>query len=180
MSIDVSQYKVGVIVSLQECSKSKSSSKLLRACQIDIGEDSHVTIVTSATNVREGSRVAVALAGSTVVLDGEEITVARTSVGGTMSDGMICDSKLLGWTGGSAGVAQVIPDECPLGLPPPKQKPRPLGTSNEGSELNSDTAVKGLFEKKLTKEEKKKIAEERKKARAAKKAAGNDDGDGAI
>jgi tRNA-binding EMAP/Myf-like protein len=177
MSIDVSQYKVGVIVSLQECSKSKNNSKSLRACQIDIGEDAHVTIVTSATNVREGSRVAVALAGSTVVLEGEEITVSRTSIGGTMSDGMICDSKLLGWTGGAAGVAQVIPDECPLGLPPPKQKPRPQGTSIEGSEPPSDTTVKGLYEKKLSKEEKKKLAEERKKARMAKKAAGNDAGD---
>jgi hypothetical protein len=43
-------------------------------------------------------RVAVALAGSTVLnAEGEEMEVKKTSVGGVMSDGMLCDSRMFGW-----------------------------------------------------------------------------------
>jgi tRNA-binding EMAP/Myf-like protein len=173
MSIDVSQYKVGVILSLEECGKSKGG-KVLRACQVNVGDEGNpVTIVTAAANVREGSRLAVALTGSTILNDeGEEMEVKKTPVGGVMSDGMFCDSKMLGWTGGSAGVAQVIPDNFAIGSSPPAQKPRP----NEAATTEAaPSAEQGLFEKKLTKEQKKKLAEERKKAREAKKAAGKNE-----
>lgn len=108
----------------------------------------------------------VALAGSTYMdAEGEEAQVNKTSVGGVMSDGMFCDSKMLGWSGGGAGVAAQAPESCPLGSAPPSSKPRLVEEKPvEQSE------VKGLFEKKLTKEEKKKLAEERRKARQAKKA----------
>ena len=167
-SIDVSQYKVGVILSLEECGKTRSG-KVLRACQVNVGDEGNsVTIVTAAANVRNGSRLAVALTGSTVLTDeGEELEVKKTPVGGVMSDGMFCDSKMLGWAGGSAGVAQVIPDDFCIGSSPPAQKPRPKGATT--TEM-PETAEPGLFDKKLTKEEKKKLADERKKARAAKKA----------
>jgi tRNA-binding EMAP/Myf-like protein len=166
MSIDVSQYKVGVVLSLEECGKNKSGT--LRACKVNVGDDvAPVTIVTAATNVREGSRLAVALEGSTVLDDsGEEIIIKKTSVGSVMSDGMFLSGKMLGWQGGSAGIAQLIPDEFEVGSAPPTQKPRPKESS---SELPPPSDVQGLFEKKLTKEEKKKLAEERRKARAAKK-----------
>ena len=106
--------------------------------------------------------------------EGEEAPVKRTAVGGVMSDGMFCDSKMLGWVGGAAGVAAQIPPSIELGAAPPASKPRPGdgkgGAADEGSSVPA-VEVKGLFEKKLTKEEKKKLAEERKKARQAKKAA---------
>ena len=171
--VDVSQYKVGVILSLEECGKTMVG-KVLRACQVHVGgEDGPVTIVTGAANVREGSRLAVALVGSTVWMEGgEQVEVKKTPVGGVMSDGMFCDSKMLGWTGGSSGVAQLIPDEFEVGSSPPAQKPRPKdGAESATAAL---TVEPGLFEKKLSKEEKKKLAEDRKKARAAKKAGKGD------
>jgi len=76
---------------------------------------------------------------------------------------------LQGWTGGAAGVAAQMPDSLEIGSTPPATKPRPKGQQPETEIQKSE--VKGLFEKKLTKEEKKKIAEERRKARKAAKEA---------
>ncbi len=57
MSIDLSQYKIGVILSLEDCGNCKKGGKALRACKIQIGGDDEVlTVVTSAPNVREKSR----------------------------------------------------------------------------------------------------------------------------
>ena len=53
--VDISEYKVGVVLSLEECGKSKG--KPLKACKVNVGDESNpITVVTSASNVREGSR----------------------------------------------------------------------------------------------------------------------------
>ena len=114
-------------------------------------------------------RVAVAPVGSTFINEeGEEATVKKTSVGGVMSEGMFCDSNMLGWTGGAAGIAVQIPESVEIGSAPPATKPRPKQVD---AETQPQEKVQGLFEKKLTKEEKKKLAEERRKARKAAKEA---------
>ena len=65
MSVDISQYKVGVVLSLEDCGKCKGGGKSLRACKIRVGgvddnnfddENDVVTVVTSAPNVRLKSR----------------------------------------------------------------------------------------------------------------------------
>uniref|UniRef100_A0A7S3LFE6 tRNA-binding domain-containing protein n=1 Tax=Amphora coffeiformis TaxID=265554 RepID=A0A7S3LFE6_9STRA len=165
---DLSLYKVGVVSSIQDCGSSKG--KALRACRVNIGESEELTVVTAASNVREGSRLAVAPVGSTFENDaGEEITVQKTAVGGVMSEGIFCDSKMLGWAGGAAGVAAQIPDTVAIGEAPPATKPRPGSTEGAATESLPTSNVEGLFEKKLSKEEKKKLAEERRKARKAAK-----------
>ena len=106
--VDRSSYKVGVVLSLEEVSGKKGgNNKPLKACRIDIGtgEEGGIPVVTNAPNVREGSRICVAPAGSVVINDqGEEITLTKTSIAGHESWGMICDSKLLGWAGGAEGI----------------------------------------------------------------------------
>mmetsp|Transcript_36822 Transcript_36822/g.41986 ORF Transcript_36822/g.41986 Transcript_36822/m.41986 type:complete len:196 (+) Transcript_36822:137-724(+) len=183
MSVDVSQYKVGLVLSLEDCGKPRAG-KLLRACLVNVGSETSpadnyvVSIVTTAANVREGSRLAVALEGSTIINDeGEEVVIKKQSVGGVMSEGMFCDSRMLGWTGGSTGsIAQVIPPDIPTGSAPPAQKPRrdqPSDVSTLTTPSEEDMSQKkheGLFERKPTKEERKKLNEERRRARAAKKA----------
>jgi tRNA-binding EMAP/Myf-like protein len=161
---DISEYKVGVILSLEE--SAKKGGKPLRICVIEVGTGEPLTVVTSAPNVREGSRVAVAPVGSTVITEeGDELKIEKTTVGGAVSEGMLCDSRMLGWTGGAAGIAVQIPESVEIGSAPPATKPRP----NEGTEeAPSGPVTGGLFERKLTKEEKKKLAAEK---RAAKKAA---------
>jgi tRNA-binding EMAP/Myf-like protein len=54
--VDISEYKVGVLLSVEDCGKTKSG-KALKACKVNIGDESNpITVVTSASNVREGSR----------------------------------------------------------------------------------------------------------------------------
>ena len=50
---DLSLYKVGVVLSVEDCGSSKG--KTLRACRVNVG-DAELTVVTAASNVREGSR----------------------------------------------------------------------------------------------------------------------------
>jgi hypothetical protein len=109
------------------------------------------------------------MAGSVVMNhEGEEMLVQKTSVGGSMSEGMLCDSGMLGWTGGANGVAVQVPESIDIGSAPPSSKPRPKG---EEPAAGAGPVEAGLFEKKLTKEEKKKLAEERRKSRKAAKEA---------
>ena len=181
MSVDISQYKVGVIISLEDCGSCRG--KALRACKIRIGgtDDSTydeatdiVTVVTSAPNVREKSRVVVATNGTSVLGDdGEPLEIKKAVVGGVTSEGMLCDSKMLGWIGGAKGIAVNLPDSFAVGSPPPSSKPRPNGAIAIDDEKESEPAapLPGLFEKKLSKEEKKKLAAERKAAKKAAKEA---------
>jgi hypothetical protein len=107
--------------------------------------------------------------GSTIINDeGEEITLKRTSVGGIPSEGMFCDAGMLGWGSGSAGIAAQVPESYEPGSAPPTTKP---GAPKKEEAAAPASEVKGLFEKKLTKEEKKKIAEEKRKAKKAAKEA---------
>lgn len=51
---DTSQYKVGVVLSVE--SKAVSGKKPLKVCSVNVGGDEPISVVTSASNVREGSR----------------------------------------------------------------------------------------------------------------------------
>lgn len=127
-----SEYKVGVVLSVEECSKSKGG-KTLRACKVNIGDaDNPITVVTAASNVRDNSRIVVAPVGSTVLDEsGEAMQIKKTSVAGVMSEGMFCDSPMLGWKGGAQGVAATVPDTYDVGSAPPSEKPRPKGQVEE-------------------------------------------------
>ena len=53
--VDTSQYKVGIVLSIED--KSVSGKKPLKICSVNVGGDSSpILVVTSASNVREGSR----------------------------------------------------------------------------------------------------------------------------
>jgi tRNA-binding EMAP/Myf-like protein len=168
---DISEYKVGVVLSVAD--SEKKGGKTLKTCSINVGDPCRpLTVVTAATNVREGSRVAVAPVGSMVITEeGEELTIEKTAVGGIMSEGMLCDSRMLGWPGGAAGIAVQIPESIEIGSAPPATKPRPDAKDGKevsrSGEVPSVPVTDGLFAPKLSKEEKKKLAAEK---RAAKKA----------
>lgn len=87
-----------------------------------------------------------------------------------MSEGMLCDSRMLGWSGGAEGIAAQIPDSVAIGESPPSSKPRPREEGGD-SGITPVSNEESLFKKKLTKEEKKKLAEEKKNARKAAKEA---------
>ena len=59
--VDISEYKVGVVVEVDESSKKGSSGgKSYKICRIQVDEtdqpDHFLTVVTIASNVRQGSR----------------------------------------------------------------------------------------------------------------------------
>ena len=154
-------YTIGVITDLVELKAP------LRACTIDVGSESPVTVVTNAKNVRTNSRVVVAMIGATVHSGGAEIEIKSTMVGGTKSAGMLCDEKMLDW-GTTVGVAVQAPDSLPIGGDVPDENPnKPRNVVPEATAAAA-AAEPGLFDKKLSKEEKKALAAQK---RAAKKAA---------
>jgi tRNA-binding EMAP/Myf-like protein len=109
-------YKCGLITGIEDIADK------LKACTIDVGggDGQEVTIVTNAPNVGEGVRVVVATVGAIV---GDEALKAKT-VGGRTSQGMLCDAPMLGWTGGGAGNAALVPDAFAPGARPPDRRPR--------------------------------------------------------
>jgi len=51
---DTSKYKVGIVLSIED--KSISGKKPLKICSVNIGDNEPITVVTNASNVRDGSR----------------------------------------------------------------------------------------------------------------------------
>jgi tRNA-binding EMAP/Myf-like protein len=107
------------VVALVTACEDLSGGKL-KKCLLDVGGDEPLTVVTNASNVREGTRTCVALVGTEV----EDVLVKKTSVGGVMSEGMLCDAKMLNWTSGAHGLCVQVPDSFKLGDPAPLSKPR--------------------------------------------------------
>lgn len=69
----------------------------LKICEVDVGER-NVKIVCGGTNIAEGMNVAVALPGARVRWhgEGELIELAKTSIRGEESEGMICAGSEIG------------------------------------------------------------------------------------
>ena len=170
MADDLAGYLAGLVL---ECEDVRGKDKL-KELKVDVGGDEPLTIVTNASNVEAGKRVVVATIGSELK-DGAK--VKKAMVGGVTSEGMLCDGPMLGWTGGGAGAAALLPVSFKPGEAPPKSRPRLDGGGAGGDAPAAPVAkstgpgVDSLFEKKLTKEEKKALQEKKKAERAAKKAA---------
>ena len=81
-------------------------------------------MVTNAPNVAVGARIVVAMVGATVNDGGEEIVIKKASVGGAVSNGMVCSAPMLGWKGGGADTAALLPESFAPGVPPPSSRPR--------------------------------------------------------
>ena len=89
-----------------------------------------MTVVTNAKYVAEGWLVVVARIGAVVPAgadadEGDAVVVAKASVGGRASWGMLCDSPMLGWAGGAAGKLVVMPSDgsFTVGGKPPAERP---------------------------------------------------------
>ena len=68
---------------------------------VNIGDEQPVPIVTSWDGVGVGSRVVIAVVGSFVA----DVEVTPVERGGVVSQGLLCDSLMLGWAGGTSGSA---------------------------------------------------------------------------
>ena len=154
-----------VVGKVLECNPIPGRDKL-KIVRVDIG-DVVLTIVTNAPNIRDGTRTVVATVGTEVDMDGETQTIKNTSVGGVVSEGMVCDSVMLSWAGGAAGLCVQLPDSYPLGSLAPASKPRMDGSAAPSGSAEPELSAKDL--KAQEKAARKAANAEKKAARKAKK-----------
>jgi len=153
---------VGLVLS---CTAVPGKSKFTQL-SVEVGEQVPLTIVTTFDNVVVGNRVVIAGAGSFI----NEQEVQKSIIGGVSSEGVLCDGALLGWKGGVAGSAAVLPDRFNPGEMAPEEKPK-------RNETILDAAGNVVVEEisaaapKQSKEEKKAEAAVKKAARDARKVA---------
>jgi phenylalanyl-tRNA synthetase beta chain len=94
---------VGRVATIEELTEFK---KPIRACTVDVGDDTPRDIVCGATNFAVGDLVVVALPGTT--LPGGFNIAARKTYGRT-SDGMICSAAELGLAADHSGILVLPP-----------------------------------------------------------------------
>lgn len=86
----------------------------LKVCQVDIGKEELIQIVTAATNMKENDVVPVALHKSTLA-DGTEIKKGKLR--GQVSNGMFCSEEELGIAGDEpVHGLMILPTDAPLGV----------------------------------------------------------------
>ncbi len=101
----------GVMVGhIKHCERHPDADKL-QICEVDIGEKTPIQIVTAATNVAQGVKVAVATIGAK--LPGG-LNIKKAKLRGVQSDGMFTGADNLG-LGESEGGVLLFPDDAPIG-----------------------------------------------------------------
>jgi tRNA-binding EMAP/Myf-like protein len=97
---------------------------------------------------------------SKVTMNNEEIEVKEATVGGVKSAGMLCDSTMLGWSGGGAGNAALVPDSFAPGDSAPEKRPRMDGGSTDESKKKGEVeAVMSAKDKRKAEAAAKKVRE---------------------
>lgn len=92
--------------------KHPDADKLL-VCQVDVGAEEPIQIVTAATNIREGDWVPVALHGSTLW---GGLAIKRGKLRGIESNGMFCSEEELGLAeAGTCDGIMILRKDLPLG-----------------------------------------------------------------
>ena len=93
--------------------KAHPDSDHLLICQMNIGEENLVQIITGASNVEEGQIVPVALVGANLPC-GKKISKGKMR--GVASNGMLCSADELNIEGDSSGI-YILPEDTPVGVP---------------------------------------------------------------
>lgn len=81
---------------------------------VDVGQPELLQIVCGAPNVREGQKVPVAMAGTTLYMGDKEINISKTKIRGEFSEGMICAEDELGLGTEHEGI-MVLDEKIPVG-----------------------------------------------------------------
>lgn len=93
--------------------KAHPDSDHLQICQMDVGAENLLQIVTGAPNVAEGQIVPVALVGANLPC-GKKISKGKMR--GVASNGMLCSADELKIEGDSSGI-YILPEGTPVGIP---------------------------------------------------------------
>ena len=95
------------------------NSDHLSLTTVDIGTDELLHIVCGAPNVATGQKVAVAVVGSTLFFNNQEVQIQKTNIRGEVSEGMICAEDELGFGSSHEGIMVLDPSAKP-GMPAKK------------------------------------------------------------
>lgn len=144
----------------------KASGKFLKL-SVNIGEELPLSIVTNWEGLDVGLRVCIAVVGSFVA----DVEVKPVERGGALSQGLLCDSSMLGWAGGTTGSPVLLPTSFEPGMPAPTERPKRTAANVEDPR-DPSAGAEALFGPVLTKEEKKAAAATKKAEREAKKKGG--------
>ena len=93
--------------------KAHPDSDHLQICQMDVGAENLLQIVTGAPNVAEGQIVPVALVGANLPC-GKKISKGKMR--GVASNGMLCSADEMKIDGDSSGI-YILPENTPVGIP---------------------------------------------------------------
>ncbi|MCY6370551.1 phenylalanine--tRNA ligase subunit beta [Clostridium ganghwense] len=105
----INKVVTGKIIKLEK----HEEAEKLSICQVDIGKEEPIQIVTAATNMKEGDIVPTALHGSTLA-DGTKIKKGKLR--GAVSNGMFCSEEELGIAGDEPVVGlMILPQDTAIG-----------------------------------------------------------------
>lgn len=108
---DFTNVVVGQIKSIEQ----HPDADRLRVCQVDVGADENIQIVTNAS-VTDGQKVPVAMIGAKLPeADGKVFKIKKSKLRGVLSQGMFCGSETLGMGDTGEGLLEV-PDDAQLGV----------------------------------------------------------------
>ena len=93
--------------------KAHPDSDHLLICQMNVGADNLLQIITGASNVKEGQVVPVALVGANLPC-GKKISKGKMR--GVVSNGMLCSADEMNIEGDSSGI-YILPEDTPIGIP---------------------------------------------------------------
>ncbi len=88
----------------------------LTLTRVDTGDGEPLPIVCGAPNVKPGQKVLVALEGTTLYFNKEELTIKAVKIRGAESRGMICAEDELGLGDSHDGI-MVLAEDTPVGIP---------------------------------------------------------------
>ncbi len=88
----------------------------LSLTHVDTGKGDLLPIVCGAPNVKANQKVLVALEGTTLFFNKQELTIKAVKIRGEESRGMICAEDELGLGDSHDGI-MVLPDDTPIGVP---------------------------------------------------------------
>ncbi|KAJ3075007.1 snoRNP complex protein nop56 [Podochytrium sp. JEL0797] len=108
-------FKVALVLSVEDIpgKKLKAIKVSIDPTDTDPESSKALSIVTNAKNVAAdtvGQRIVVITMGTDVMVEGELVTIKKATVGGKKSEGMLADGAMLGWKGGSVGLAVILND----------------------------------------------------------------------
>lgn len=105
-----------VICEIKEIEQHPDADRL-RVCQVDVGAEENIQIVTNVATVQPGMKVPVAMIGAELPGEAEDkpFKIKKSKLRGVLSQGMFCGADTLGvGTGNDEGLLE-LPEDAPLG-----------------------------------------------------------------